>query len=220
MNRDAQSLGLVGIFAIGFSFLVAGCSTTYYDVWQKLGYEKRDILVSRVQAGRDAQDDAKKQFTTTLQEFEATTNFNGGDLEAEYNKLNSAYESCKSRADAVSAKINSIDKVAHDMFAEWEGELSQYQDENLRNSSAQKLADTKARYAQLITIMRKSESSMTPVLGAFHDQVLYLKHNLNAAAIASLQSTAQGINTDVQKLIDDMNASIKEADSFIGQMKS
>jgi hypothetical protein len=199
---------------------IAGCQTAYYDVWQKLGYEKRDILVSRVQSGRDAQDTAKKQFATTLQEFQSITSFNGGDLEAKYNKLNAAYNDCESRAQAVSDKINSIDKVAQDMFTEWNSELSQYQNPDLRHSSEQKLQDTKERYAQLIAIMRKSEASMKPVLGAFHDQVLFLKHNLNAAAIASLQTTAAGINVDVQKLIDDMNASIKEADSFIGQMKS
>jgi chromosome segregation ATPase len=200
--------------------MIAGCQSAYYDVWQKLGYEKRDILVSRVQSGRDAQDTAKKQFATTLQEFQSVTNFNGGSLQDEYDKLNASYESCASRAQAVSDKIASIDKVAQDMFTEWNNELSQYNNEQLRQSSAQKLQDTKQRYAQLIAVMRKSEASMKPVLGAFHDEVLTLKHDLNAAAIASLQTTAAGMNNDVQKLIDDMNASIKEADSFIGQMKS
>jgi hypothetical protein len=48
--------------------------------------------------------------------------------------------------------------------------------------------------------------------------VLYLKHNLNADAISSLQQTATGINTDVENLIRDMNASIAEANSFINDM--
>jgi len=208
------------VITVGLLLLIGGCQTAYYDAWQKLGYEKRDILVSRVKGGRDAQDTAKKQFATTLQEFQSITSFNGGDLEAKYDKLNAAYTDCESRAQAVTDKINSIDKVAQDMFAEWNSELGEYQNPDLRRSSEQKLRDTKDRYAQLIAIMRKSEASMKPVLGAFHDQVLFLKHNLNAEAIASLQTTAAGINVDVQKLIDDMNASIKEADSFIGQMKS
>jgi hypothetical protein len=212
--------GLPGLFLPAFVLMIAGCQSAYYDVWQKLGYEKRDILVSRVQSGRDAQDTAKKQFATTLQEFQSVTNFNGGSLQDEYDKLNSSYESCASRAQAVSDKIASIDKVAQDMFTEWNNELSQYNNEQLRESSAQKLQDTKQRYAQLIAVMRKSEASMKPVLGAFHDEVLTLKHDLNAAAIASLQTTAAGMNNDVQKLIDDMNASIKEADGFIAQMKS
>ena len=60
---------------------------------------------------------------------------------------------------------------------------------------------------------------MRPVLAAFKDQVLYLKHNLNAQAISSLQETAANIESDVAELISAMNASIAEANEFIKQMK-
>jgi Protein of unknown function (DUF2959) len=201
-------------------FIIGGCSTAYYGVWEKLGYEKRDILVSRVQEGKEDQQAAETQFKTTMQKFQDLTSFNGGDLEAEYDKLNSSYESCVSRADAVSSKIKSIDSVAKDMFAEWKGELSQYDNQDLRAKSEQELKDTKAKYDKLIALMRKSEASMQPVLRAFHDQVLFLKHNLNAAAISSLQTTAAGIDTDVKQLIAEMEASISEADAFISKVKA
>jgi hypothetical protein len=213
-NRPAFAIAL-GLIALS---AVAGCATTYYAVWQKLGYEKRDILVSRVKDARDDQEAAKQQFKTTLQQFEELTNYNGGDLEAEYNKLSSEYDSAVSRADAVHKRIASVDKVAQDMFTEWETEIGEYTDPNLKQASEQKLAQTKDRYATLIAAMRSSESKMQPVLNAFHDQVLFLKHILNADAIASLKTTAAGIDSDVSKLIDDMNASIKESDSFIDQM--
>ncbi len=88
----------LGITALSFCMtLGVGCASTYYDVWQKLGYEKRDILVSRVKGARDDQQDAKQQFQTTLEQFQALTNFKGGDLESEYKKLNSQYDSCESR---------------------------------------------------------------------------------------------------------------------------
>ncbi len=203
--------------------LVGGCAdgrSAYYKVWEKLGYEKRDILVSRVEKGRDAQNDAKKQFATTLDEFKSVTNFNGGDLEKTYDKLNTSYEACNTRAQDVSDRITKIDTVAQDMFTEWQKELGDYQDQDLKKSSEEKLAATKERYAQLIAAMRKSEASMQPVLKAFHDRVLILKHSLNAEAIASLQTNVAGINDDVQKLISDMEASINEANSFIGNIKS
>jgi hypothetical protein len=206
--------------AIVFSLLlIAGCSSTYYSIWEKLGYEKRDILVSRIKDANTDQEAAKKQFETTLQRFKSVTNFNGGDLEAEYNKLNSSYQSCESRANDVSSRIKSVEKVAADMFAEWKEELGQYSDPKLRQSSEQKLNDTKVRYDKLITVMKQAESRMKPVLTAFHDQVLFLKHNLNAAAIASLQTTSAGIEADVSQLIKEMNASIAEANAFVSQLK-
>src|SRR4051812_26649000 len=151
-----------------------GCSNTYYGVWQKFGYEKRDILVGRVEKARDAQKDAKEEFKTTFQKFQELTHFEGGDLEAKYKKLSSAYDDCKKRADDVKAKVDSVDKVANDMFSEWGTELKSYENQDLRRQSEQKLRDTKERYKQLIAAMRGSEQKMEPVLRAFNDQVLFL----------------------------------------------
>ncbi len=213
-------LAMPVLLAMGVLAWVGGCNSVYYGAWQELGYQKRDILVDRVQQGKAAQQDAAQQFKTTLQKFEDVTQYNGGDLEAEYDKLNEAYETCLGRANAVTSRINSIDSVAQDMFAEWTKELDEYSNPDLRAKSQQQLDQTKERYAQLIALMRKSEASMQPVLSAFHDQVLFLKHNLNAQAIASLGTTAQGIDSDVQKLIGDMQQSIDEASNFISNMKS
>jgi len=199
---------------------LVGCKSANYAFWNKLGYEKRDILVSRVEAAKTDQEKAKEQFKTTLERFQELTNFQGGELETKYKKLSSEYDRCKARADDVSSRINAVDSVAQDMFKEWKSELSQYQNADLRRKSQQELSDAQTRYQQLIALMRKSEQKMQPVLTAFHDQVLFLKHNFNAQAVASLQTTAQGIETDVQALIKDMEASINEANQFISQMKT
>jgi len=207
-------------FAIVGLFLLTGCKSTYYGMWSKLGYEKRDILVSEVEDAKKDQEKAKEQFKTTLQRFQEITGFQGGNLEAKYKKLNSEYEACKSRADAVTKQVADVDETAQDMFKEWNKELAQYSDPNLRSKSQQQLNQSKERYQELITAMRKAESSMQPVLKAFGDQVLFLKHNLNAQAIASLQTTSQQIDQNVQALIKDMEASINEANDFISQMKT
>ena len=205
-----------------FLFLLVpltGCESAYYGAWEKLGWAKRDILVDRVEETRDSQNAAKEQFQTTLERFQSLTNFSGGELESKYKQLNSAYESCKGRAKDVTAKIDAVEDVAKDMFSEWKEELSEYSDSAMRSSSEQKLRETQRRYDELIDLMRKSEQRMQPVLAAFKDQVLYLKHNLNAQAISSLQNTATSIETDVAALIKEMDASIAEANEFIKQMK-
>jgi Protein of unknown function (DUF2959) len=135
------------VYCLGMMAILAGCSSVYYAAWEKLGYEKRDILVSRVEDERDDQTKAKEQFKSTLDQFKAVTNFNGGSLEDEYKKLKSSYDDCKDRADAVSKEINSVDNVANAMFDEWTKELDDYHDENLRAASEQKLNDSRARYA-------------------------------------------------------------------------
>lgn len=196
-----------------------GCRSAYYGFWEKFGYEKRDLLVSEVEDAKDGQEAAKKQFKTTLDRFKEITNFKGGDLEAKYRKLNSEYEACAARADAVSKQIKDVESVAKDLFTEWEAELKTYQSGDLRSKSEEQLRQTRSRYDQLIGAMKRSESRMPPVLAAFKDQVLFLKHNLNAAAIASLQGTAIKIDSDVARLVADMETSINEANAFIDGLK-
>jgi hypothetical protein len=208
----------VGVAAVVLA--AGGCQSTYFAAWEKLGYHKRDIMVSRVQKARDGQQAAKEQFQTTLDRFKAVTKFNGGDLEAKYKELQSEYDRCADRADAVSKQIASVETVAGELFKEWEGELAQYQSADLKRESEQELRTTRTRYGQLIGTMRQAEAKMKPVLAAFHDQVLYLKHNLNARAIASLEGTTVSLQGDVDRLIADMQRSIDESNRFISEMKT
>lgn len=208
------------IVATGMVLLGASCSSLYYASMEKLGKEKRDILVSRVKDVREDQEKAKEQFQTTLEAFQAVTGFEGGDLEKTYKKLSSELEDAESRAKKVQDRIDSVEKVAKDLFVEWEGEISTIQDASLRSKSRNLLQDTRRRYAGLIAKMRAAEKRMVPVLAAFRDQVLFLKHNLNARAIQSLKDTSVQIDGEVSRLVKDLELSIQEADSFIASMSS
>ncbi len=194
-----------------------GCSAN--TLWRKMGYENRELLVSDVKEARDEQNKAKEEIKTTMERFKEVTGFQGGDLETKYNKLKSAYDDAESRSGKVSGRIKDVEKTAGELFEEWEEELEKYDNAELRSKSRQQLTETKAKYKQLLSVMKQAESKMKPVLKAFNDQVLFLKHNLNAAAITSLQGTAASIDSDVGKLIADMEASIKEANDFISTME-
>lgn len=200
----------------------AGCASTRIAVAEQFGYAKREQLVDRVEEARDGQVEAKQQFESALAEFLSVTDLKGtlGDLEARYEKLNNAYERSEGKAGAVSERIERVEQVATALFKEWDRELEQYSSESLRRASEQQLRDTQARYDRLLRAMRAAESKMKPVLAAFKDQVLYLKHNLNARAIAALQGTAGEIERDVGGLIREMESSIAEANTFIEQMET
>lgn len=122
--------------------------------------------------------------------------------------MKDAFEDSEDQAEEVSERIDAVEHVAEALFEEWDEELSQYTNQNLKRASAAKLRETKHKYAQLMRAMRKSEQSLTPVLNSFRDQVLFLKHNLNAKAIASIKNELRVIRSDVKSLIKQMNASI------------
>jgi hypothetical protein len=202
------------------SALLPACASAEYWVRSKFGQEKRDILVARVKDAREDQQEAKQQFQTTFEQFKALTGYQGGELEDKYNKLNSEYQECESKATTVRERITSIEKVSSDLFAEWRKEIGEISDPSLKKQSSESLEETKQRSNALIDTMKKAASSMTPVLTAFKDRVLFLKHNLNAQAIASLSNQVVTIEGDVSALIGSMETSIREADEFIGKMGS
>lgn len=211
-------LGCVLVAAL----LFVGCKSTYdaayYRTMEAFGKEKRDLLVDRVDDARDSQEEAKEEFSSALEEFSALVDFDGGDLEALYNRLDAALQRSESRAEGVREHVDEVENVAQALFEEWEAELGEYSDPGLRRASERQLRETEERYAQLIRAMHRVEAKMDPVLVAFRDQVLFIKHNLNARAIASLEGQVDALETDVARLIADMEASIDEANRFLDEM--
>lgn len=207
------------LFALATVLTVSACSTLYYSGLEKIGIPKRDVMVHRVEKARDTQEETKQQFKSALEQFTVMTQFNGGDLEATYNKLNAEYEASVKKADEVKKRIADIEDVSEALFREWEAELAQYSNAAMRQSSQQKLTATRAHYQQLIAAMRKAEGKIEPVLTVFRDQVLFLKHNLNAKAIASLKGQLDSVKSDVSALVVEMERSINEADAFIKTME-
>ena len=199
--------------------LLAGCSSTYYGAMEKMGYAKRDILVTRVEKAQTAQEDAKEQFADALQSFLAVTKIDGGELKLKYDELNTQLQDCETRAEEVNDRISAIDDVATALFEEWVLELDQYSNQKLRSQSKQQLNSTRVRYGELMTVMRRAASRMEPILATFRDQVLFLKHNLNAQALRSLDGTSRELQGDIADLIRYMEKSISEAESFIREMK-
>ncbi|MBT81461.1 MAG: DNA repair protein [Alteromonadaceae bacterium] len=209
-----------GLLAVAACVALSGCQSAYYGAWEKLGVEKRDILVDRVENAKESQEEAQEQFADALEEFSALINFNGGELEDVYDELNGEFQDSQAAAADVTARIDKVESVAEALFSEWEDELEKYDSDKLRRSSAEKLRATRRQYETMIKAMRKAESRMEPVLTALQDNVLYLKHNLNASAVGALEGELKTIQQDVSRLINEMKASVAESDAFIRTMKN
>ncbi len=204
------------LFLVIFALIyLSACSQAYYSALEKAGFHKRDILIDRVQDAKQSQEAARDQFQSALEEFSSVVNIDGGNLEETYKMLDKELQKSEARAQEVKKRINKVEDVSKALFKEWEQELGQYDSVDLRRKSELQLIDTKERYVQLIMAMRRAEARIEPVLKPFRDQVLFLKHNLNAKAIASLRGELVQVEADTDKLIKELEASIAEADRFI-----
>jgi hypothetical protein len=198
---------------------LGGCETAYYSAMETVGFAKRDILASRVEDARDSQEKAKTRITDALAEFGRVVSYDGGDLEAQYRRLAAQLEDSEQAADAVRSRIADVESVGSALFAEWQKELGQYSSASLRAKSEQQLRQTRARYDRMLAAMQRAESRLEPALQPLRDQVLFLKHNLNARAVAGLKGEVTRVDAQVDRLVTELDKAIAEANRFIADLE-
>jgi gas vesicle protein len=208
------------LIAFAGIFVLAGCSSLYYGAMEKAGVHKRDIMVDRVKSARDTQNEVKEQFLTAMEQYKSVVNFQGGDLEMEYEKLNATLEKTEAGADEVRKKIRAVEDVSEALFKEWRSEIKQYNSDTLRQASQRQYDLTRKKYTELIDAMKNAESRLEPALVPLRDQVLFMKHNLNARAIAALGGELTGVQTNVDRLVREIESAVAQADEFIQSLQA
>jgi len=213
------------MFARTISFLfvicimLSGCQSAYYSAMEKIGKHKREILIDRVENAAESQEEAKQEFKNALSQLSSLISFDGGELQSQYEASVEHYEISKVAADEVSQRIDAIEDVANALFNEWQEEIEQFTNQGLKRQSQSTLTQTERKYSSLLRAMHNAEKRMLPILSALKDNMLYLKHNLNAQAVGALKAEYQSIKQDVERLIKDMNSSINHSQDFIQSLK-
>jgi len=207
------------IFLLSAVISLTACETVVYDALEKVGYHKRDILIDRIDAAQASQTEGQEQFKSALEQFKSVINFDGGDLEVTYDQLNDEYEASVDAADEIHDRIDSVKNVADALFDEWQEELEQYSNASLRRDSERQLKNTRRRYSKVLGAMRRAEKAIDPVLASLKDNTLFLKHNLNARAIASLKNELGTVDNDVNALLTAMQQAINESNAFIDELR-
>ncbi len=185
---------------------------------ESLWAEPREVLVDRVEDARDAQQETIQEFQTAMEQFKAVTGFEGGELEKQYEVLNAAYERSLAAYQRIDDRVDAVVHAANALLDEWRSELKDYHDPKLRRLAERQFDETRHQAEQVIAALRRVEQRGKPVLDLFRDQVLYLKHNLNAMAIDSLDKERIKVEADVNQLIGEMRAAIAEANRFIATL--
>jgi len=194
---------------------LVACSSIRYAACEKLGVEKRDLLTGDVEKMKDQQQETAEQFQDALTKLRTLYGSSGSDLEQRYDATKAEYEDCEQQANALKKRMASVRTVANDLFDEWQDEIDQMGNAGMKRDSKAKLFATRKRFESLDVAMKRSEQSMKPVLKQFRDQVLYLKHNLNAEALGSLSDEVTDIDAGVAALVERMQQSMQQADTFL-----
>ncbi len=200
-------------------FTFTACQSIYYSFWEKLGKEKRHLLQDNIETANEEQQEATEEFKDILTRIKEMYQFDGGKLESAYSDLKADYEDAEARAAGVKDRIEKVETIASDLFEEWQGEIDQISRTSLQAKSSEALIKTKRHYTQMHLAMLEAEKSIPPVLQQVKDYVLFLKHNLNANAVSSLEGEMKQIEVEIDALIVDLNKSVQKAQEFIKEIE-
>lgn len=215
--RDAYCrVWLVFLVCIG---LFSGCTTTHFSVWEKLGYQKREILQSRVERARDHFQVALDNFGLLASASEPLTaqGASASDVASWLQVLRGAYRRALKSASTLSAQIQQVDDVGMALFDEWEAEIDNTASSAQRSADQQELADTRRAYNVLIGSMRRSEVGVSPVLTAVEDSM----RSLDAESAQGVDNPGSGflsLQGDLERLSGEFRRSIGLADEFANSL--
>ena len=198
---------------------LTGCASVQYSALEKVGIHKRDILVDRVEDARDAQTDTREQLVTAYEELSALVGHEGGELEKKYERLSEEVDRSRDATQDLDEHLSDIDRVSEDLFDEWESELDLYSSSTLRADQERKLGLARRQFMTMRDRMQTARNRIDPVMAVLTDNVLFLKHSLNAQALAALRGQTAVLEGQVDALIRDMQIAIEEADAFISRMR-
>ncbi len=220
MTQASGSLQMTRILiACGILAGLSGCASVQYSALEKVGIHKRDILVDRVEDARDAQSETREQLVSAYEELSALIDFDGGELEDKYRRLSRQVDRSRDATEELDDHLSAIDRVSEDLFEEWESELGLYSSARLRADQEKKLAVARSQFATMRERMQRARDRVDPVMAVLSDNVLFLKHSLNAQALSALRGQATVLEGQVDALIRDMQIAIEEADAFIQRMR-
>ena len=190
------------LYWIAALLLLQGCSQIYYSTWEMLGKQKRDLLRDNVEELSSDQKEVQEEVEDALTRLRTLYGSPPEKLTQVYDDLKSDYDS------------------ANDLFSEWDAEIGRLKTPKYKQDSRHKLLQTKQKYAKLETSVRKAEKGLTPVLAALEEQVIYLKHNLNAQALGGIQGELRSIESEIKTLSTALQTSLKESQSFVNTLNT
>ncbi|MEM7376918.1 MAG: DUF2959 family protein [Pseudomonadota bacterium] len=217
MNARASRTWVAALMVLG---VLTGCATTYYSVWETLGYQKRDILKTRVERARDSQQQAFERFEAVAQASAPLASASDGavDTARQLQSLRVAYRNAARTASTVRTHIDQVDDVSQALFVEWEEELINTASSTQRSNDHQELADTRQAYNGLMGAMRGAEAGITPVLNTVEDSMRGLE-DVDGALTSTQVSGFLSLQGDLERLTAELRRSIDAATRFAERLE-
>ena len=181
--------------------------------------KQTEKLAKRAQDTVKAVEETRQQIEKTLGLYNSIVQNQAEDTKKAYSDLGKWVEDCEKRRANASRKVDDMEKEAHTFFAEWTQSLDGITNPDLRKRSQDRMNDTRLRYNDILKVGRQAGGEFDVFVGSLQDQYVYLRYDLNPAALASLSGDAKQVNSQAATLFAKIDETVKMAQEYITSLQ-
>ena len=163
--------------------------------------------------------DTKMQLMKTMDVYNALMADDAENRKKLYKSIQKEMENTEKRRTKIAEEAAKMRTEADTLFNEWANSSAAIENPDLRKKSDDRLAATKASYAEIGTAAQKAGDLYGPFMKALQDQVTFLGHDLNPSAVADLKPEAAKINEASSKLMQSIDDTISTANKNIAALR-
>jgi hypothetical protein len=151
-------------------------------------------LVERVERVSAELDASKATMLAAIQKLQAVTapEFQG-DAVLAHKELENTLDDSDDQAKALRKSIDKMRAAAEPVFEQWTKDLEAYSNPEMRARSQQRLAAARERYDSVVAAVEPVLVEYETVNQTLHDHLLFLSHDMNPAAVATIQDDVRSV---------------------------
>jgi septal ring factor EnvC (AmiA/AmiB activator) len=183
------------------------------------GVNQTETLIKKGEQTVKAVTEARQQLEKTLANYNTIVDGKAADPKASYKDLGKAVKDTEDRVADVTKRKEEMDAEAGKLFESWKASADGISSPDLKKKSQERLEATQARYGKIATAGKDARGEYDAFLKGLKDQITFLGHDLNPAALASLKPDAAKLNDRAKKMFEKIDGASAAANASIDGMR-
>ena len=213
-TKSIQSVALA-VTAFTAVALMAGCATS--------GYKQADKTGEGISAFRGEVVNTKTAIDNTLKALDQVAVTATSDPRPAFEKFSKEVGNLESSAEKSRSRAQSMKEKGDAYFAQWEQELAQVKDDNIRKLAQERRAKLQTSFGEIRKVAEPLKTQFDPWMSSLKDLETYLKNDLTINGVAAAKdlfakSKSEGLK--VQKSMDDLLAELNTVAATITPAKA
>lgn len=204
------------VAAVLFLITIPSCAWVSNLISGKSGPADVNDLVDAVEKVSTEIDASKGSMLAAIQKLQAVTapDFKGDAVTA-YKDLEQTIDDSDDQANEFRKSVEKMQAAAEPVFEQWTKDLEAYSNPEMRARSQQRLASARERYDAVVAAVEPVLVEYETINQTLHDHALFLSHDMNPAAVATIQGDVRSVAKEASALDGSFNTAKAAARSYV-----